>query len=79
MLKIVFSGVFFFLIFDSFPSEIKEVFQLYDRDGSDKITIGDLGTCMRALGQHPTEAELGAIIAEIDADGKSLNCLGTSQ
>lgn len=27
------------------------------------------GTVMRALGQFPTEAEMRAIIAEIDADG----------
>ncbi len=54
-----------------FPlSEIREVFMLFDRDGDETITINELGTCMRALGQNPTEAELRAIIAEIDADGR---------
>ena len=53
-------------------SEIREVFELYDGDGDKTITVNDLGTCMRALGQHPTETELRAIIAEIDADGQYL-------
>lgn len=44
---------------------------LFDQDGNETITINELGTAMRALGQHPTEAELKAIIAEIDADGKN--------
>ena len=51
-------------------SVIKEVFTLFDQDGNDTITINELGTVMRALGQHPTQAELKAIIAEIDADGE---------
>ena len=42
---------------------------LFDQDGNETITINELGTVMRALGQHPTQAELRAIVAEIDADG----------
>ena len=60
----IINSCFFFLL-----QEIREVFELYDQDGDKTITVNDLGTCMRALGQHPTEAELKAIIAEIDADG----------
>merc|ERR1711976_1041404 len=51
---------------------IKEVFTLFDQDGNETITIHELGTVMRALGQHPTQAELRAIIAEIDADGNGI-------
>ena len=51
-------------------SELKEVFLLFDKDGDETITVNELGTVMRAMGQYPTEAELRAIIAEIDADGK---------
>lgn len=51
---------------------IKEVFLLFDQDGDETISINDLGTVMRQLGQNPTEAELAAIIAEIDADGNKI-------
>lgn len=33
------------------------------------ITLEELGTVMRSLGQRPTEAELRDMIAEVDADG----------
>ena len=49
---------------------MREVFELYDRNGDKTITIADLGTVMRALGQNISERELRAIIAEIDADGE---------
>ncbi|CAD5120148.1 DgyrCDS8724 [Dimorphilus gyrociliatus] len=51
---------------------IKDMFMVFDQDGDETITIKELGTVMRALGQHPTEAELNAIIAEIDADGNGI-------
>ena len=50
---------------------IKEVFNLFDAAGDNTITIAELGIAMRELGQNPTEKELAAIIAEIDADGKA--------
>jgi len=50
---------------------IDEVFALYDAHGNQTIPISQLGTLMRALGQIPTQAELQAIIDEVDADGKS--------
>ena len=39
-------------------------------DGNGEITIRELDTVMRSLGQFPTEPELRAMIAEVDADGK---------
>ncbi|EGG02964.1 uncharacterized protein MELLADRAFT_65992 [Melampsora larici-populina 98AG31] len=50
-------------------SEFKEVFSLFDKDGDETITAKELGTIMRSLGQNPTEAELGDMIKEVDADG----------
>lgn len=38
-------------------------------DGNGEITIRELDTVMRSLGQFPTEPELRAMIAEVDADG----------
>jgi len=45
------------------------VFALFDTHGNQTIAISELGTLMRALGQIPTQAELQAIIDEVDADG----------
>ncbi|XP_072998127.1 calmodulin-2-like isoform X1 [Typha latifolia] len=50
-------------------SEFREAFSLFDKDADGYITTGELGTVMRALHQNPTEAELNAMIKEVDADG----------
>jgi len=49
---------------------MRSLFLLFDQNDDQTIMVQDLGTIMRALGQYPTEAELRAIIAEIDADGE---------
>jgi calmodulin len=51
-------------------SEFKEAFSLFDKDGDGHITTKELGTVMRALGQNPTEAEIAAMIQEVDTHGK---------
>jgi calmodulin len=45
--------------------ESKEAFQLFDRDNDGKISSSEIGTILRALGYHPTEAEINQIIKEI--------------
>ncbi|PWN22265.1 EF-hand [Microstroma glucosiphilum] len=50
-------------------SEFKEAFSLFDKDGDGSITVKELGTVMRSLGQNPTEAELQDMVNEVDADG----------
>lgn len=50
-------------------SEIKEAFQVFDKDGSGFINSRELGMVMRSLGQNPTEAELMEMINEVDVDG----------
>ncbi|XP_033248233.1 neo-calmodulin-like [Drosophila miranda] len=49
--------------------EIREAFQVFDRENKGCITCKELGTVMRSLGQNPTEAELYDMIDEIDLDG----------
>jgi calmodulin len=41
-------------------------------DGNGEITVSELDTVMRSLGQFPTEAELRAMIEEVDADGNGV-------
>lgn len=50
-------------------AEFKEAFNLFDKDGDGNITTKELGTCMRSLGQNPTEAEIAELICEVDVDG----------
>ncbi|ORY49126.1 calmodulin [Rhizoclosmatium globosum] len=48
--------------------EFKEAFGLFDKDGDGRITAIELGTVMRSLGQHPTDAELKDLMNEVDED-----------
>ncbi|KIV93842.1 hypothetical protein PV10_05027 [Exophiala mesophila] len=46
----------------------KDVFALFDKDGSGTITASELGEIMRSLGQNPSDSELQDMINEVDAD-----------
>ncbi len=50
-------------------NELKEAFQVFDKDGSESITNKELGSVMRSLGQNLTEKEIRDIIKEVDEDG----------
>lgn len=51
-------------------TELKEAFNLFDKDGDGTISTTELGTVMRSMGQNPTQADLTEMIAEVDADSK---------
>ena len=46
-----------------------------DKDGNGHITVHELGTVMRNLGQNPSESEIKDMIAELDADSEYLTPL----
>lgn len=49
-------------------TEFKETFVLFDKDGNGYITMEELKTAMKSLGQSSTEAELQNIIDQADSD-----------
>jgi len=55
--------------------EVKEAFELFDKDHSGFINSKELGMVMRSLGQNPTEQELMSMINEVDEDCKPCNYL----
>lgn len=49
--------------------EFRQAFDIMDRNGDGVITVDDLASVMRAIGQSPTANELQDMIREVDADG----------
>ena len=54
---------------DEQVADFKETFQLFDKDGDGTISVAELGTVLRALGQNPSDKELQEMISEVDEDG----------
>ncbi|KAI9300521.1 calmodulin [Cunninghamella echinulata] len=52
--------------------EIREAFNLFDKDNDGAISSKELGTAMRSLNMNPTEAELQDMIMEVDKDGNGI-------
>ncbi|CAI0651272.1 unnamed protein product, partial [Colletotrichum noveboracense] len=49
-------------------AQYKEVFDLFDKDGTGDITAQELGEVMRSLGLNPSDTELTDMVNEVDAD-----------
>ncbi|KAL3874526.1 hypothetical protein ACJMK2_037531 [Sinanodonta woodiana] len=49
--------------------ELKEAFNVFDKDGDGCISAKELNLAMRSLGQKPTESEIQEMIKEVDVDG----------
>ncbi|XP_071796283.1 neo-calmodulin-like [Asterias amurensis] len=52
--------------------ELKNAFDVFDKDGNGFITSKELGSVMRSLGQNPTDAELHTMINQADLDGNGI-------
>ncbi|EDO39143.1 predicted protein, partial [Nematostella vectensis] len=50
-------------------AEFKEAFSLFDADGSGTITVEELSTVMKNLGEKVDDCELKQMVSEVDEDG----------
>lgn len=57
---------------ESTLAEFKLAFSLFDTDGDGSITIKELETAMKKLGQNPTQAELQDMMNEVDIDANGI-------
>ena len=49
--------------------EYKEIFAIFDSDGSGSIQHEEIADVMRTLGQNPTDEEVDEMVKKIDVDG----------
>jgi calcium-binding protein CML len=54
---------------DMDSSELRKVFQMFDKNGDGQITVKELGESLKNLGIHISDDELAATMAKIDANG----------
>lgn len=49
--------------------ELTDSFKFFDRNGDGKISKEELGTVVRSLGQKVSDADLGKLMSDVDANG----------
>ena len=50
-------------------AEVKEIFDLFDKNSTGRVSVSELGTILRALNLNPTEAEVLDMIKRVDHQG----------
>lgn len=50
--------------------ELRDAFNMFDRDKSGAISLAELKEILRALNFNPTDALLRKVMKEMDTDGK---------
>lgn len=53
-------------------AELREVFQLFDKDGDGSITVSELTDVLRAVGQNVGVDEVGRMVAAGDVDSNGV-------
>lgn len=53
-------------------TEIRDTFNLFDKDKDGAISIKEMAMIMKSLGQNPTEMELQEIISDMDTNGNGV-------
>ena len=48
---------------------MKEIFDLFDKNSTGRVSVSELGTILRALNLNPTEAEVLEMIKRVDQQG----------
>ena len=48
------------------PSEIKEIFMLFDKNSDGMVHTQELGTLVRAINLNPSEAEIADMMRKVD-------------
>ena len=57
-------------------AELKQAFEMFDRDQGGSINTKELGCTMRAMGMNPTEAEILDLLNEVTrAAGTVVMCI----
>jgi len=54
------------------PDELKEAFQVFDKQGTGMISVHDLKMSLTTLGEQLNDEELGEMIRELDQDGDGM-------
>ncbi|KAJ7519500.1 hypothetical protein O6H91_20G041800 [Diphasiastrum complanatum] len=49
--------------------ELEDVFKFFDSNGDGKISVSELGSVLRSLGDTPSEKDLQLMVQEVDIDG----------
>lgn len=52
----------------SYEDELKEAFDVFDKDGNGKITAQELADTMKALGENLTQGDIEFMMSEVDQD-----------
>ena len=59
------------------PEELKDAFQVFDKQGNGMISVYDLKLSLTTLGERLADEELDELIREVDQDGEGMvNCQG---
>jgi len=54
------------------PEELKDAFQVFDKQGTGMISVHDLKLSLTTLGERLADEELDELIREVDQDGEGM-------